>query len=94
MKTFRKHLDEKLKNKKFKSIFDEEKELTYIALKIHRKREALGLTQAEVTQKAKITQQQLSKVENGINCNVVTLLKICSALGLHLELESTEELAV
>ena len=29
-----------------------------------------------------VTQQQLSKIENGINCNIITFLKVCNALGL------------
>lgn len=29
-----------------------------------------------------VTQQQLSKIENGINCNILTFLKVCNALGL------------
>ena len=93
MRTFKNHLKEKLKKKKFQNLFNEESELTSIALKIQKKRLELGLTQAEVTKVAKITQQQLSKVENGINCNLTTLLKICNALGLQIELESDKKFA-
>jgi len=93
MRTFKNHLDEKLKKKKFRDLFNEELELTSIALKIQKKRLELGLTQSEVTKIAKITQQQLSKVENGINCNITTLLKVCNALGLQIELESNKKVA-
>ncbi|MBI1986901.1 MAG: helix-turn-helix transcriptional regulator [Nitrospinae bacterium] len=32
-------------------------------------------------------QQQLSKIENGINCNLATFLKVCNALGLKIDLD-------
>jgi transcriptional regulator with XRE-family HTH domain len=88
MKTFRKHLNEELKDKDFREAFIEEKKLIALSLQIHEKREKSGLTQKQVAEKAKITQQQLSKVENGINCNILTFLKVCEALGLEFELHS------
>ena len=27
----------------------------------------------------------MSRIENGINCNVITFLKVCQALGLELD---------
>lgn len=36
--------------------------------------------------RAKVTQHQLSKVENGVNCNISTFLKICNVLDLTLDL--------
>ncbi|HCL55630.1 MAG TPA: XRE family transcriptional regulator [Spirochaetia bacterium] len=85
MKTFKKHLNEKLNDIKFQEMYDEEKKLLEISLKIHDEREKHGLSQNEVAKKAHITQQQLSKIENGENCNVLTLLKVCHALGLKLD---------
>ena len=87
MKTFRKHLNKELKNKKFKEIFDEEKELLKISLKILEERNKKGLSQKELSSKAHITQQQLSKVENGINCNMSTFLKVCHALDIKIGLK-------
>lgn len=86
MKTFKKDLTEKNKNKKFKEVFEAEKELLSIALKISKYREEKGITQKELALKARITQQQLSKVENGINCNMITFLKVCEALDIKLAL--------
>ncbi len=86
MKTFRKHLNEKLKNDQFRRLYEEERQLAELSLKILGTRESKGLSQKEVAQKAKVTQQQLSKVENGINCNLTTFLKVCNALDLKIDL--------
>ena len=86
MRSFRGHLKEKLKDKGFKQLYDEEKQLAELSLRILDTREHLGLSQGEVARKAKITQQQLSKIENGINCNISTFLKVCTALGIQVDL--------
>ncbi len=89
MRTFDKHLKKKLVDKKFNEAFNEEKQLLSIAVKIAEERNKLNLTQKELAAKAKITQQQLSKIENGVNCNVETLLKICNTLNMKLIVESS-----
>jgi HTH-type transcriptional regulator/antitoxin HipB len=86
MKTLKRHLNEKLKDPNFKAMYEEEKRLIEISLMLHEAREKNGLSQKEVAQKAHITQQQLSKVENGINCNIITFLKVCNALGLDISI--------
>ena len=87
MRSFRRHLNEKLKDERFRRLYEEERQLTELSLKIHHMRAQLGLSQQEVATRAKVTQQQLSKVENGINCNLTTFLKVCHALDLSVELE-------
>ena len=82
MKTFKKHLDVSLKDQEFKDIYNEERKLIELSLRIHEAREKSGLSQIEVAQMAHVTQQQLSKIENGKNCNMMTFLKVCNALGL------------
>lgn len=82
MKTLKKYLSEEFKNKDFKNLYDEEKKLLDLSLKIHDYRVKSGLTQHDVAKLANVTQQQLSKIENGINCNILTFLRVCSALGL------------
>ena len=91
MKTFKSHLKNKLKNKEFKEIYDEERQLIELSLKIIESREKRGLSQTELAGMANITQQQLSKVENGTNCNMTTFLKICNALGLQLNLNRSRK---
>lgn len=86
MSSFRRHLNEKLKDERFRQLYEEERQLTELSLKIHDIRAQLGLSQQEVAARAKVTQQQLSKVENGVNCNLTTFLKVCHALDLTIEL--------
>ena len=83
---FRDHLKEEMKNPQFKKAFDEEKHLLELGMVITGAREKLGLSQRELAQKSRVTQQQLSKIENGYNCNLLTLIKVSSALGLDLTL--------
>jgi HTH-type transcriptional regulator / antitoxin HipB len=87
MRSFRQHLKEKLKDERFRRLYEEEKQLAELSLKILDIREHLGLSQTEVARKAKVTQQQLSKIENGVNCNIATFLKVCNALGIKLDIE-------
>lgn len=94
MKTFRNHLKEESKNKEFKKLYEEERELLKIAVAILETRNKMGLTQKELSQKAHITQQQLSKVENGINCTMLTFLKVCNALGIRLDIEKARHKSV
>ena len=80
--SFRKHLVEEMKNPEFKKAFEEEKRLLELSYAIVEAREKKGLTQRELAQKSHVTQQQLSKIENGVNCNMLTFIKVSSALGL------------
>ena len=86
--TFREHLNEEMKNANFKKIYEEEKHLLELGLLIIEAREQKGLTQKELAQKSQVTQQQLSKIENGVNCNMLTFIKVSSALGLDLTLSA------
>jgi len=83
---FRDHLNEEIKDAQFKKAFEEEKYLLELGLLITEAREQRGLSQRELAQKSNVTQQQLSKIENGINCNMLTFIKVSSALGLDLTL--------
>ena len=86
--TFREHLNEEMKNVHFKKMYEEEKHLLELGLLIIEAREQKGLTQRELAQKSRVTQQQLSKIENGVNCNMLTFIKVSSALGLDLTLSA------
>ena len=80
--TFRAHLNEKLKDPEFKKAFEEEKRLLQLSYAIVEARQQRGMTQKELAQKSCVTQQQLSKIENGVNCNMLTFIKVSNALGL------------
>lgn len=90
MEMFQDHLQDELKNDEFKTVYEEEKELLDLSLKVLEARKEQGLTQKELAEKSHITQQQLSKIENGVNCNIITFLKVCYALGLRLNLEKSD----
>jgi transcriptional regulator with XRE-family HTH domain len=92
MMTFDSHLREKLKNKRFKRMYEEEKELLDISLRILEARREQNLSQAELANRAHITQQQLSRIENGMNFNIKTLLKLCDALDLSLDFKQRPKL--
>ncbi|GHV02700.1 hypothetical protein FACS189485_03900 [Spirochaetia bacterium] len=65
--------------------YEEEKYLLELGLQITQARKKLDMTQKELAEKSHVTQQQLSKIENGINCNLLTFVKISSTLGLPLK---------
>jgi len=81
---YKEHLAEKMKNPEFKKAFEEEKRLLELSCAIIEAREKCGLTQKELAIKSHVTQQQLSKIENGVNCNMLTFIKVSNALGLGL----------
>ncbi|MCU0607332.1 MAG: helix-turn-helix domain-containing protein [Candidatus Edwardsbacteria bacterium] len=86
MKTFRKYLTKELKNKAFARALNEERELRDLALKIAESREKMGWSQVKLASRAKITQQQLSRVETGSNFTMTTFLRVCDALGMRIDL--------
>ena len=83
---FKSYLRDRLKDPRFKKLYVEERQLVELALRLNQAREELGLTQAEAAKKANVTQQQMSRLENGVNCNMTTFLKVCQALELKLDL--------
>ena len=87
METFRKHLNESLKDPKFKEIYDEEKELFEIAMKLHEYRKKSGKSQYDIAKEAHLTQQQVSRVENGVPCSITTFIKACHANGFRLDIK-------
>ena len=93
MIAYRSHLNRKLKDRAFREHFDEEKQLLELALRIHEVRENIGMSQATLARRAGITQQQLSRLESGSNCNVSTLLKVCHALHIRVSLKQEKQRA-
>ena len=86
MKTFRQHLRTKLVDPSFQDVYEEERRLLELSLRVLEARKQAGLSQQQLAQKAQITQQQLSKIEHGMNCNMTTFLRVCAALGLNIEI--------
>lgn len=90
MKTFNDHLKEKLKDEEFREIYEEERLLLQLSHRIFEERKKAGLTQSQLASKAQITQQQLSKIEKGLNFNIKTFLKVCHALDVKMNLISSD----
>ncbi len=87
MQNFADHIEQKLNDKRFHKMLEEEKQMAELAVRLALARDKSGKSQQELAIEARITQQQLSRLENGARCNVNTLLKVCNALGLTLELK-------
>ncbi len=83
---FRNRLNEELKDQKFKENYDKEKAIVDLAVEIAASREEMGLTQAQLAEKAHITQQQLSKIERGNFGNFLTIMKVVQALNKKIKL--------
>ncbi len=86
MKKFKDYLGEKLKDSEFQKLYAEERQLLEMSLRIAEAREQSGLSQKELAGKARITPRQLSRIEHGMNCNIVAFLKVCRALDLTLNM--------
>ena len=86
LETFDNHLDELMKNPEFAKGYEEEKRRIGLAIKIAMLRRKQNFSQTELAKLSGITQQQLSKLERGENCNIATFLKVCHSLGLEVVL--------
>lgn len=69
-------MNESEKNNEVDEIFKE------LAISIREYRLGKAMTQSDLAIKAGVTQQQLSKLELGINCNLNTFIKVAIALGV------------
>ena len=92
MKTLKQHLAIKLKNPEFNKLYEEQRKLIEISLHVMEARIARNLSQEKLADRAGITQQQLSRIENGSNFNIVTLLKLLDVLDLRIDLRSRRPL--
>lgn len=88
MVSFKKYLKEQLNDPTIKEVFEEERELLEMAYRLNEERKKQGISQRRAAKEAHLTQQQFSRVENGENCNIITYLKACHAVGLKMELRS------
>ncbi len=93
MKTFRKDLKQRFKNKAFKKAYDtehnkieEKKLLIEFGLILKKNRTLQNMTQKKLAEKAVVTQQQLSNIESGANATIQTYLRVCDALNIPLHI--------
>lgn len=91
MKSFRNHLNQKIKNESFNKSFSKEKQILELSLKMQEYRSKKGLSQSELADMAEVTQQQISRLEKGGNTNISTFLKVCNALNLDISLKEVNK---
>ena len=76
------------KSKRFKLLFEIESAKLKFANKLTEMREAMGLTQAELARKMKVSQQLVSRIESGDdNITLETIVKFFYMLGMTLKID-------
>jgi DNA-binding XRE family transcriptional regulator len=86
MTDFEQDLAEQLKDPEFKKIYEEEGRVIDMCVEIVRAREREQLSQQELAKRSGVTRQQISKLENGANCNLRTLVRVSATLGFTVNL--------
>ncbi len=74
-------INEQLKDPEFAAGFNEEYNKLASAAALFQAREAAGLTQQELAEKAHIPQTTVARIERGQNTSISTLTKLANALG-------------
>ncbi len=88
MSDFRKHLNEKLKDEKFKEEWDN-LELRYAVIKqLIKLRNSYNLSQAQLAEKLNTTQAVISRIENGtVNIGIDFLERLAKAFNKRVEIK-------
>lgn len=81
------HLKEKLKDPYFKELYELEEQKLAIVKRIIAYRIQHKLTQGQLAKRAGITQQHISKIENGEFSNIATLEKVLLFIGFTVKLD-------
>lgn len=81
---FNDYLKDTSKNSSFKQIYENDYSKLASAAALMQAREAAGLTQQELADKASVPQSTIARIENGANTTLDTLSKIAFALGKRL----------
>ena len=75
------HLERKLKDPLFKELYELEMQKAQIAKLLITERSKRNLTQGQLVRKLGITQQQISKIENGNFTDLKVIQKVLLTLG-------------
>lgn len=81
-RTVNEHLKEKLKDPYFRELYELEQQKYNIVRKIIDYRIKNGITQSDLAKEAGVSQQHISKIENGVFSNIMTLEKVLLHIGL------------
>ena len=82
------HLKEKLKDPYFKELYELEEQKLSIVKRIVGYRIQHDLTQGQLAKLARVTQQHISKIENGEFSSVTTLEKILLFIGYTVRIQA------
>lgn len=82
------HLREKLKNPYFRELYELEEEKAKVASLIMKYRTEHHLTQGRLARRVGVTQQQISKIEEGDFSSLSTIQKVLIALGYHVTIRA------
>ena len=85
--TFRDHLKEMLKKSDFKELYELDQQKLAVVKKIIAYRIKHNLSQGELAKRLGVTQQHISKIENGEFSSVVTLEKVLLGIGYRVKIE-------
>ncbi|WP_097037814.1 helix-turn-helix domain-containing protein [Lactiplantibacillus plantarum] len=72
---------QELKNPEFAAAYRNEGELLDTAIALYHAREAVGLTQVELAERASTTQATIARIERGDNVSFAKYAQIAHALG-------------
>ena len=86
---FKDYLKKELKNKEFKTAFNEEEVYASLAIQTAKIRQENGITQEELAKRLHTTQQTVSRLENIHNksYSLKTLIRLARALDKGLKVE-------
>jgi DNA-binding XRE family transcriptional regulator len=85
---FKAHLQEKLKDPKFKKLYDEAGKQLEIAYRVQQLRKANGVSQSQMAKKLGTTQSNIARLEAGQqNLTNITLHRIAKAFDRDLKIE-------
>ncbi|MEW6171371.1 MAG: helix-turn-helix transcriptional regulator [Candidatus Omnitrophota bacterium] len=82
------HLKEKLKNPYFKELYELEEQKIKIVKHIIDYRIKNKLNQKQLAKKIGVTQQHISKIENGDFSNIATLEKVLLSIGYTVKMQA------
>ena len=85
--TVKEHLKEELRDPHFKELYELDQQKLSVVKKIIAYRIKHHLNQRQLAQKAGVTQQHISKIENGEFSSVSTLEKILLAIGYSVKIQ-------
>jgi len=88
--TINEHLQEKLKNPYFKELYELEQQKYDIVKRIINYRIKKKISQSNLAKAVGVSQQHISKIENGEFSSIVTLEKVLLYIGMTVRLKVVE----